>query len=618
MLQRIRQFPIRKKLYLVVMVTVSVALLLTCLALFIYELVDFRRTLERDLRTLADITGQNSAPSLLFHDESAAEEILSALQADPQIIAASIYDPNGNLFARYLGTSYRFPPIPPPDGVNFQSDLVFFVSPILEPRGNERVGTIFLVANYSRMRDRMISYAGIMVIALAFSLGGAFLLSAQLQRVVSDPILTMARTAREISEDQDYSVRVEKVSNDELGIFVDAFNQMLTRIQVQNTALREARDELEVRVKERTLALQQLQRQNELILNSAGEGIYGLDLGGKATFVNPATAAMTGWKIEEMLGRPEREFLGQEDQSSLFLPVSPEPVRIGELQVRRRNGSTFYAYYLRTPIMEDQTLLGAVVILKDITRQKQTQESLSRQARELARSNADLEQFAYVASHDLQEPLRMVANYTQLLARRYKDKLDQDALDFINYAVDGAVRMQGLINDLLQYSRVGTRGKKFAPVDCSDVLGTAIANLRRSIEESRAIITNEDLPTIVADGAQLAQLFQNLIGNALKFHGEEAPRVHISCRQDNGEWLFSVTDNGIGIDPQYKERIFIIFQRLHGLSEYAGTGIGLAICKKIIERHGGRIWVDSELGKGAKFSFTIPMNPHHVTDQNDT
>ena len=226
---------------------------------------------------------------------------------------------------------------------------------------------------------------------------------------------------------------------------------------------------------------------------------------------------------------------------------------------------------------------------------------------ELIRSNADLQQFAYVASHDLQEPLRMVASYTQLLAKRYKGKLDADADDFIGYAVNGATRMQRLINDLLTYSRVTSQGKAFEQVDCDLLLDGVLSTLRLTIEENHAVVTHDALPKLTADSGQLGQLFQNLVSNAIKFHGAEPPRVHISAERRNQEWLFSVRDNGIGVDPQYADRIFVIFQRLHDREEYPGTGIGLALCKKIVERHGGHIWVESQPGRGATFLFTIPI-----------
>ena len=201
----------------------------------------------------------------------------------------------------------------------------------------------------------------------------------------------------------------------------------------------------------------------------------------------------------------------------------------------------------------------------------------------------------------------MVSSYTQLIERRYKDKLDKDANDFINFAVDGANRMQRLINDLLDFSRITTRGKKFERVDVQSVVGQVFANLQNRIEESHAIITQDDLPVVEADETQMIRLFQNLIDNALKFRTDTPPRVHISTHKEGDFHVFTVSDNGIGIDTQYADRIFLVFQRLNTSTEYPGTGIGLAICKRIVERHGGKIWIESEIGKGSKFSFTIPI-----------
>jgi len=237
---------------------------------------------------------------------------------------------------------------------------------------------------------------------------------------------------------------------------------------------------------------------------------------------------------------------------------------------------------------------------REILAHEQTQQALRR-------SNTELEQLAYVASHDMQEPLRMVASYLQLVAQRYHGRLDADADEFIGYAVDGAKRMQALINDLLAYSRIGTKARPFEPTDCNAVVKTALAQLRIAIDESGAEVVVGALPTVPGDATQLLQLFQNLIGNAIKFRGGgRPPKVDVSAEAHADGWCFAVRDNGIGIAPEYFERIFVLFQRLHGRTEYAGTGIGLAICKKIVERHGGRIWVESTPGEGAVFRFTTP------------
>jgi len=250
---------------------------------------------------------------------------------------------------------------------------------------------------------------------------------------------------------------------------------------------------------------------------------------------------------------------------------------------------------------------GLILVARDITERKEAEQKLRQTLEDLECSNAELEQFAYVASHDLQEPLRMVASFLQLLERRYKDKIDEDANEFIAYAVDGANRMQRMINDLLQYSRVGTRGKLFEQTDSKIALDLAIRNLIVAIKENDALITQDALPIIMADSIQLIQVFQNLIGNAIKYRGDEPSKIHISAKRKGNEWIFSVKDNGIGIESKHFDRIFLIFQSLHNKISYPGSGIGLSICKKIVERHGGRIWVESQPGMGSTFYFSIPL-----------
>jgi light-regulated signal transduction histidine kinase (bacteriophytochrome) len=252
----------------------------------------------------------------------------------------------------------------------------------------------------------------------------------------------------------------------------------------------------------------------------------------------------------------------------------------------------------------DGTLVTAAI--RDITTRKKAEADLLQKVEELNRSNEELGQFAYIASHDLQEPLRMVASYTQLLSKRYKGKLDSDADDFISFAVDGASRMHRMIQDLLAYSRVGTKGKDLLDASSDEALQQALMNLRGAIEDSGALVTHDPLPAVMADEMQLIQLFQNLVGNAIKYQQPGVPRVHVSAVKNGGKkWIFSVQDNGLGIDSQYFEKIFGMFQRLHKREEFAGTGIGLAICKKIVERHGGSISVESELGRGSTFSFVL-------------
>jgi PAS domain S-box-containing protein len=377
----------------------------------------------------------------------------------------------------------------------------------------------------------------------------------------------------------------------------------------RGTQLAAANLELKAEVVERQRAQEELRKQAEL-LDLTHDSIILRDLHDRITFWNRGAEEQYGWKQEEVLGQVTHTLLQTKFPVSLDelqQKLRDEGRWEGELTHRTRGGGEIVVASRQVVQRgRDGTPLAILQINNDITERRRAEEELKRHVEELARSNAELEQFAYVASHDLQEPLRMVASYTQLLARRYRDRLDSTAEEFIDYAVDGARRMQNLINDLLTYSRVGTRGKEFAPTDCGKVLATAIANLQTAIEENGAAVARDPLPIVMADDSQMLQLFQNLVANAVKFHGAEPPRVHVSARRQAKDWLFAVRDNGIGIDSVHQQRIFTIFQRLHGKGEYPGTGIGLAICKKIVERHGGRIWVESQAGQGATFLFTIP------------
>jgi PAS domain S-box-containing protein len=442
-------------------------------------------------------------------------------------------------------------------------------------------------------------------------------------------IVSMRKSLKEMYSSAERQAKLESVN--------ETINEMLGQIQEQGAALRQAKDGLEKRVQERTqeLELEIAERKRaekalsvsevrfRSLVHSANDAIILANWSGNIISWNQGAHNMFGYLEEEVLGKPLTLIMPQHYREGHLkglerFQAAGEAHVIGktvELHGLRKGGMEFpIELNLSTWKTSEGTLFSGII--RDITERKRADERLAARTKELARSNADLEQFAYVASHDLQEPLRMVANFTQLLARRYKDKLDASAHEFIGFAVDGATRMQRLIGDLLDYSRVGTRGKEFAETDCSSVLGQAVANMRGVIAAGSAIVSNGDLPTVMADAGQLVQVFQNLIGNAIKFRGAEPPRVHVSAERKENHWEFSVRDNGIGIDSQYAERIFIIFQRLHGHTEYPGTGIGLSICKKIVERHGGRIWFESEPGAGTTFFFTIPIREEPAPSEN--
>jgi PAS domain S-box-containing protein len=356
------------------------------------------------------------------------------------------------------------------------------------------------------------------------------------------------------------------------------------------------------------------ERQLQLLstaVESAVNGIAVTDRDARILWVNPAFTRLTGYTQAEALGQNPRVLKSGEHPPEFYREMWATLLRgdawHGELVNRRKDGSVYHEEMTITPVRAGGAEITHFVAIKqDITERKRAQAELQRTAQDLDRSNRDLEQFAYIASHDLQEPLRAVGGYVSLLQRRFPKHLDAKALEYIHGASEGAHRMARLITDLLAFSRVGTRGGSFAPADLNAVLNEALHNLHATIHTTGAKVTWDALPTLPVDATQMMQLFQNLIGNAIKFQGEQPPQIHVGARREDQRWVIFVRDNGIGIDPRYFEQIFQIFQRLHTRNVYAGSGIGLAICKKIVERHGGAIWVESQPGQGSTFFFSLP------------
>jgi PAS domain S-box-containing protein len=349
------------------------------------------------------------------------------------------------------------------------------------------------------------------------------------------------------------------------------------------------------------------------LMNAAPDPVFLVDTNGVIVFANRQAEHVFGYDESELLGKPVEVLLPeairtahQDYRHAFFTSPKTRPMGLGlDLWGQVKSGSALPVEISLSPV-ELNGRSYALAIVRDATESRRVQRQMQRQAEALKRSNEELEQFAYVASHDLQEPLRMISSYIQILQKRYQAKLDSDANEFIQFAVDGARRMQNLINDLLMYSRVTSKARPLKATDMNLVVRQIQSNLAVAIEESGAQIEAEEMPAIVTDEVQMIQLLQNLVANALKFRSESRPLIKISAERQFDGVVFSVKDNGIGIDPRYFDRIFIVFQRLHTREKYPGTGIGLAICKKIVDRQGGKIWVESQPGNGAEFKFLIP------------
>jgi PAS domain S-box-containing protein len=745
---RFRHMPIRRKLVVIIMVTTAVALLVAGAGIVILDSILFEGYLQRDLSALARIIGDNSTAALAFDDPRSAGETLAALRARPHLAAACIYRADGTTLTRYL----RSKDLPDclPDARRSETlaltedrivsgDSNLTVSHPVSLKGR-RIGTLVLVYDLGELRQRIQLYSTIVgaVLLLASLIG--LLLSTRLRVLIATPISNLAETARTVSEAKDYSIRASKPSNDELGVLVDAFNDMLGGIQSRDADLRRA-------LMDREEALREAQNARDSLattLASIGDAVIATDVHGRIVLVNRAAQALLRWSETEMIDKPledvfrivnefsreplespvtavlrggavtgladhtvllakdgtetpindsgapirdkdgningtvlvfrdvsstrkaeetgrllanivqssgdaiigqdldrvvtswnkgaERIFGYSEEEmvgrsSSVLVPSGADEMpgvverirngeRIGQyLALRRTRAGTIINVSVTVSPLYDALgrIIGASNIARDVTEQVRATERLAalnadlkRSNDRLARSNEDLERFAFVASHDFQEPLRMIAVYSQLLVRSVPQQPDGKTTGYVENIVVGTQRIRDLLSDLLAYTEVGVQQEETQQsVDLNAVLKKVEQTLAVPIAESGAVITADGLPVLKGYEGHFISLFQNLVANAIKYRSEAPPCIHISAREAGGELQFSVADNGIGIAPEFHEKVFVAFKRLHG-KHIPGTGIGLAICQRVVERYEGRIWVESEAGGGAKFLFTLP------------
>lgn len=601
-----RDIPIKQKLMLLIMAATTTALLLAGIGIVAADSLLFRSYLKRDLSTLARMVADNSTAALAFNDPQSARETLAALRAKAHLVTACIYRPDGTILAKYsrLDASSGCPPVDRQDDLRFTSRGLTVSHAIL--LSGHRIGTLVLLYDLDEIAERMKLYGATVLGVLLVSSVAAFLLSSKLRAVIATPISQLVRATTSVSETGDYSVRAAKFSGDELGVLVDRFNEMLAGIQSRDNNLRTV-------LREREEALRDAERTRErlrFMAESMPQKIFTATPSGEGDYYNGQWVEYTGLTLEQIKDRGWTRYIHPDDLDDTVRNWqrsvdSGEPFQ-AQQRIRRADG--VYRWHLcRARAMRDAqgNISMWIGSNTEIHEQKEREE-------ELRLANEDLQQFAYSASHDLQEPIRNVAVYSEIVAKRYSNLLDAEGRQFLGFLTEGGRRLATLIDDLLTYTRAGVVDANMTSVDSSAVLRHALSSLAEAIRENNATVTYDPLPQVYMGESHLLQVFQNLIGNALKYRKEDPPQIHISAVYQGAAWRFSVRDNGIGIDPTYKEKIFGVFKRLHRDQKYSGTGIGLAICQRVVERYGGRIWVESSPGQGATFFFTVPEHAPRV------
>ena len=616
---------IQRKLMRVILLTSGIALLLISASYIAYEFFTFRETALKQLSIEGKIIASNSTAAIAFQSEADAAETLSALKAEKNIVAACLYDNKGILFATYSTGSFKgsFPLLPQKKASIIKGAYIEKFIPVLQK--NNWLGTLYLKVDLTPAYERFSLYALFAILFDGLTLLLAFYLSKRLQKNISAPILELAKKSKIVSEKYDYSIRAEKMSNDELGLLTDAFNHMLTQIEIQNRQIAAFNRELEYKVKERTLQLdksnEELQRQNEFvqtILDSAIDIMAVYDKDTRVISFNRACENLYHLKQEDVLGKTYNEIFPNTQHNPFFKDL--KRALNGEFVHAAKFKSPITGKYMETffvPLRDNNNNVYAVFATgHDISVIVEASEQMQAINTALTKSNRELEQFAYVASHDLQEPLRKIQVYIQIIEK--SETINAAMHSYFSKIKKAALRMTELIRAVLEYSRLSQNEESYKHIDLNDILESIKNDFELLIAEKSATIKSDQLPCINGIPLQISQLFSNLISNALKFSLKE-PIIIITCKiikasevpvegikTKSNYFELKFKDNGIGFEVNNTDRIFSIFQRLHSKDEFSGTGIGLALCKKIAENHNGFITAYGEPGNGACFTVYLP------------
>lgn len=594
-----RELPIKRKVMAVTMLTSIIVLVVAVAAFMAYDLTTFRETMVRTLTALAQATAENSADALAFGDKKDASETLSSLRLEPQIVAAALYDKDGKIFAWYPTNepAASFPGVPLGEGHHFESGHLLFFQRVV--RDKIVLGRLYLKSDLRFFYSRIKIYSAIAALIILGSLIVALVLSNRLQKRISEPIVALANAARTVSERRDYSVRAPRMGMDELGVLTDSFNEMLTRIEQHAI----------------TSAFL------SSIVESSDDAIIGKDLAGKVVSWNAGAERIYGYDAGEMVGSSILRLLSPDrpdEERQILENAKRGETRLYETVRIRKDGKPVDLSLAVSPIRDVQgNVVGVSSIARDITERKRAEEQILRlnaelehrvqmRTAELTAANQELEAFTYSVAHDLRAPLRHIDAFTRILQEDFAGSFPPEAAQLLDTIRRGSESMSRLVNDLLNLAHVGRQEMKKERVSLNLLIEEVIAELARETQGRGIEWHITQLPPTVGDPGLLKQVFANLLSNAIKYTRPRSRAViEIGLRTMNNERIIFVRDNGVGFSMKYAAKLFGVFQRLHRAEEFEGTGVGLAIVERVVKRHGGRIWAESEINQGATFCFTL-------------
>jgi PAS domain S-box-containing protein len=590
---------IKRKIITVTMLTSVIVLAVAVVAFMAYDLTAFRESMRRNLTTLAQVTAENSTAALAFGNDKDATDNLSSLRLDPQIIAAAFYNANGKLFVVYPTNTpaSEFPETAPSYSYLFKNGHLFVSQSVVKDRS--LLGHVYLESDLRYFYERVKIYSAIAALIMFGSVIVALVLANRLQKRISEPIIHLAETARIVSERRDYSVRAPKLPPDELGILTDAFNEMLTRVEQHaiTSAFLSA------------------------IVESSEDAIIGKDLTGKIVSWNDGAERMFGYNAAEMVGSSIERILSPDrpnEEKEILENARRGEYHLYETVRIRKDGKPVDLSLAVSPIRDAHgSIVGVSSIARDITERKRAEEQILQlnselehrvqvRTAQLTAANQELEAFTYSVAHDLRAPLRHIDAFTRILQEDFAGSFPPEAAQLLETIRRGSENMSRLVNDLLNLAHVGRQEMKRESVPLNTIVNDVIGDLKRETEGRDIEWKVATLPTIEGDPVLLKQAFANLLSNAAKY---TRPRPHavieVGLHKMNDETVLFVRDNGVGFNMKYADKLFGVFQRLHRAEEFEGTGVGLAIVDRVVKRHGGHIWAESELGKGATFYFTL-------------